>query len=68
MICAIAGSVGCVSRTGLESRDVPGDQRSGEMEKEFQVFSNGTMEKQLFGSGVDSRAKDIEKRLGFKER
>ncbi len=68
LIGIIVSCMGCMARNWASTRDQPGDQREQETEKEFSVFSNGTMERELFGSGVDSQSKDIEKRLGFKQK
>lgn len=71
MICLIgilAGSSGCMTRNWNSPDSLTNDQQKKEPKKEFSVFSNGTMEKELFGTGVEPKAREIEKRLGFKQR
>ncbi len=41
---------------------------SGTSSGDFEIFPNRTMEREVFGTGDDSRAREIEGRLGFKNR
>jgi hypothetical protein len=71
LIGVIVGSIGCMTKnwsTPLFKSHEDAQTTPKKTDEEFSVFSNGVMERELFGSGIDPQARDIEKRLGYRQK
>ena len=66
----LVASIGCMTEnwsTPLFRRNAS-DEAPGKGSGDLELFSDRVMERELFGTGMDPRARDIERRLGFKDR